>query len=231
MKKEQSASRLEQQLRAARQERSDATADPALQAARTALKRYQTARLAATHADLLAAPDSHDAAVFFLEELYGAHDLSQRDADLDRVVPTMQRLLSDEALHAITDAIALDALSERLDTAMARELGTVFDEAAYRSAYRRVTGLAEREHQLDLVQELGETLSALAGMPLLGKTLAVMRIPARLAGLGDLQKFLERGYGAFSQMAQPKAFVQTVVERERALLAGLYGDQGAAPKP
>ena len=55
--------------------------------------------------------------------------------------------------------------------------------------------------------------------------LKMMRKPAELAGLGELQGFLERGYRAFSAMRGGAGeFVSIVVARERviseALLAG-----------
>lgn len=226
MDKHTLAETLRQQLQAVAAERSAARAAPALQAARVALKRFQSARLALTHADLLAARDSHDAAEFFLEELYGAHDLGQRDTDLARVIPTLQRMLSVEALHAITGAIMLDALSEQLDTAMAQRLGEQFDAAAYAAAYRGVGTRAQRERQLDLVQELGQALCTLVKTPFISLTLSVMRAPARLAGLGELQQFLERGFGTFKQMRAPAAFVATIVARERQVSANIYA--GAA---
>jgi hypothetical protein len=222
MKKQELINALEKQLRAVTQERLSARADPALQEARTALKRYQGARLAATHADLLAAADSHDAAEFFLHELYGSDELGQRDVDLERVVPTMQRALSYQSLRAITEAIMLDALSERLDSAMARELGPAFTDAAYAEAYRRVGMRADRERQLKLIEGLGRTLGELVQVPLLSMTLAAMRVPARLAGLGQLQQFLERGFSTFRQLDDPKAFVATIVQREKALMETLY---------
>ena len=222
MDKQTLADTLRQQLQAVALERRSARAAPALQAARVALKRFQSARLAVTHADLLAARDTHDAAEFFLEELYGAHDLGQRDTDLARVIPTLQRMLTVEALQAITNAIVLDALSEQLDTAMAQRLGASFDAAAYANAYRSVATRAQRERQLALVQELGQSLCTLVKIPLISLTLSVMRTPARLAGLGELQQFLERGFGTFKQMRRPAAFVATIVERERAISAAIY---------
>jgi len=222
MNKEQLALRLEQELRAVQAERSGASRDPALQAARTALKQFQSQRLSETHADLLAAPDTRDAALFFFEELYGAHDLSQRDTDLERIVPTMQRLLPVNALHTITEAIALDALSEQLDSAMARQLDTQVDEASYVAAYRAVGTRAQRERQLELVNALGLSLCDLVRVPLLNTTLKMMRAPARLAGLGDLQQFLERGFNAFKRMKRPQDFVATIVRREGKALDNCY---------
>jgi hypothetical protein len=222
MKKHELIKTLEKQLHAVKLERQAARDQPALLAARTALKRYQADRLAATHADLLAAPDSHDAAVFFLDELYGSHELGQRDLDLERIIPTMQRVLSYESLHTITEAIMLDALSERLDSAMARELGDAFTDADYAAAYRRVGARADRERQLTLIEGLGNSLCKLVRVPLLSMTLSAMRVPARLAGLGQLQQFLERGFGTFRKMKDPDAFVATIVGRERALMDALY---------
>jgi hypothetical protein len=222
MKKQDLILRLEQQLHTVTAER-QAGHDSGLHAARLALKHFQSTRLAHTHADLLAADDTHGAALFFLEELYGTHDLSQRDVDLARIIPTLGRLLNAEALHAITEAIVLDALSERLDSAMAGALGMQFDHAAYCAAYVRCTSRADRERQLELVQELGDALCALVRIPLLSTMLAVMRKPAKLAGLGELQRFLERGFCTFKQMREPRQFVHAIVSRERQVLENIFG--------
>lgn len=222
MKKEILVQKLEQQLKLVAAERQAAKAEPALLAARTALKRYQSGRLGETHADLLANPNTHDAALFFLEELYGAHDLSQRDVDLERIIPTLQKMLSYESLHTITEAIVLDALSERLDSAMARVLGADFTEGMYVAAYRTATTRADRERQLELVQELGNSLVELVKIPLLSVTLTIMRGPAKLAGLGKLHVFLERGFTTFKKMKKPGQFVETIVGRERQVMVNIF---------
>lgn len=225
MQKHDIIRKLEQQLRAVKAERQAGQRDPAMHAARTALKQFQSGRLARTHADLLAARDTHGAALFFLDELYGAHDLSQRDMDLERIIPTLQKVLTVDALHAITEAIVLDALSERLDTAMAARLGQRFTEAEYAAAYASATSLAERERQLMLVQQLGDDLCKLVRIPFLSAMLKVMRKPAQLAGLGDLQRFLEQGFHTFKAMKQPKQFVSTIVGRERQVMVNIFSEK------
>ena len=225
MKKDLLVQKLQEQLTLVAQERQAAKRDPALLAARTALKRYQSGRLAETHADLLANPNTHDAALFFLEELYGDHDLSQRDIDLERIIPTLGKMLSYESLHTITEAIVLDALSEKLDTAMARVLGTDFTEGMYLGAYRTATTREERSAQLDLVQELGDSLCELVKIPLLAMTLTLMSGPARLAGLSDLHRFLDRGFSTFKKMRKPSEFVDTIVGRERRVMDRIYQGQ------
>jgi len=222
MKKDILVQKLARHLTLVAAARQAATSEPFLLAARGALKRYQCGRLAATHADLLAKPDTRDAALFFLEELYGAHDSSQRDVDLERIIPSLQRMLSYESLHTITEAVVLDALSEQLDTAMARVLGTEFTEAMYVAAYRSVTTREDRSRQLDLVQALGDSLCELVSIPLLAVTLSIMRGPARLAGLGKLHQFLDRGFSTFKKMRKPAQFVDTIVGRERQVMDQIY---------
>ena len=199
--------------------------DPALYAARLAVRSFQSQRMASTHADLLKASGTRPAAQFFLADLYGTDDLSQRDASLERVVPAMERMLPAAALQTVADAIALDALSERLDAGMSRRLGDRFTEADYIAAYRKTGTRADRERQIDHVESVGRTLCELVRIPLIGSTLAMMRGPAKLANLAELQSFLERGFKAFKGLRQPGEFVDTVVRRERAIMRRLYAGE------
>ena len=203
-------------------ERLAAGRDPAIRAARSALKRFQSERMARTHADMLASQDTHDAARFFLDDLYGPQDLTRRDADLERIVSAMERLLPLSALRVVAEAIALDALSESLDAAMAQQLGREFSEDDYITAYRVVSAQADRSRQIDQVESVGNSLCDLVCIPLIGGTLKMMRGPARLAKLGALQDFLERGFNAFKAMKNSRAFVAKIVQRERRIMENLY---------
>jgi hypothetical protein len=222
MDKQEIISALRADLAHAAAERLVAKNDPAIGAARTALKRFQSDRMARTHADFLRSPDSHAATTFFLDDLYGPQDLTKRDADLERIVSAMERMLPASALHIIAKAIALDALSESLDAAMAARLGSEFIEEDYIGAYRAVGTRAERARQIDLVELVGNSLCDLIDIPMIAGTMKMMRGPARLAKLGELQNFLERGFSAFKSMNNPRAFVEKVVQRERLILDNLY---------
>lgn len=222
MTKKEVISVLRQELEAVIEARRAAKENPDLQSARLALRQFQARRMASTHADLLADARTHAAATFFLDDLYGTHDLAERDASLQRVVPSMERMLPVAALETVAEAISLDALSERLDTAMARQLGQEFTEADYIDAYRKVTRRADRERQIEYVQSVGMALCELVRVPLIGSTLAMMRGPAKLADLAELQGFLERGFTAFKKMKRPQDFVATVVDRERTIMEQLY---------
>jgi len=225
MMKKKTSTRLRRELDSVIAERRAAESDEATRQSRLALRKYQTQRMARTHADLLAAPETHAAATFFLSELYGTEDPARRDANLERVVPAMERLLPVAALATVADAIALDALSEKLDAAMARELGRAFNDDDYCAAYRKVTARADRERQIEHVESVGMALCELVRVPLIGSTLSMMKGPATLANLAELQGFLERGFKAFKRMKRPQDFVATVVSRERAIMNRLYAGQ------
>ncbi|NEX61823.1 FFLEELY motif protein [Noviherbaspirillum galbum] len=220
--------RLRGDLRNVMVERQRSAADPALQEARHALKRFQVERMTRTHADLLASPATHDAARFFLDDLYGPVDMSQRDANLERIVPTMERLLPPAALETIAEAIALDALSERLDGDMAAALGANFSGEDYLRAYLNVTSHADRVQQIDYIEKLGTALCQLIRVPMIGTLLGMMRRPAKMANLAELHLFLERGWKAFKGMRDPAGFVDTIVQRERRLLEKICAG-GASP--
>lgn len=222
MNKQEVIAALRTDLARVATERLCARRDPTVGAARIALKRFQSARMARTHADLLASRDTRDAARFFLDDLYGPQDLTQRDADLERIVSAMERLLPLSALRTVAEAIALDALSESLDSAMADRLGCDFSEGDYIAAYCAASAAADRARQIDQVELAGNSLCDLVCIPLIGGTLKMMRGPAKLAKLGELQNFLERGFNAFKSMKNPRAFVEKIVLRERRIMENLH---------
>lgn len=220
--KQEAASIIRRELAAVIAARKSAHSDPVLHAARVAVRSFQAQRIADTHADLLRAPGTRDAAQFFLADLYGTHDLSQRDASLARVVPAMEKMLPVAALWTVAEAISLDALSEKLDAAMAVRLGEHFTEADYVATYRETGTRSDRERQIGHVESVGRALCELVRIPLIGSTLSMMRGPAKMANLAELQSFLERGFKAFKGMKKPAAFVDTVIRREREIMKRIY---------
>ena len=199
---------------------------------RALLRAWQAARLARTHEDLLESRRFHDAAEFFLTDLYGPRDLSRHIEEVRRIVPLMTSVLPDSGLATVAHAIELNALSESLDGAMVEALGertADITAGAYAEAYRAIDRAQDRERQIDLIALLGEALDKLTHLRFIGTTLKVMRKPARLAGLGELQAFLERGYSSFGAMRGGAGeFVSIIVAREHAIARALFaGDDEA----
>lgn len=204
-------------------------ADPALGARVAEVKRWQSARLAATHADLLGEARHRAAARFFLDDLYGAKDFSRRDAELERVLPVLVRALPEAALATLADAVELDGISEDLDVELARAIDESgagpLDEVSYALAFQSSATPVQREHQLDLVLDVGRSLDRLVRVPLLGRLLGAMATPARLAGVPSLHDFLARGYAAFHGIGGAGEFLRRIDERERAIMRRIFAGE------
>lgn len=233
------AARLRTHLEAASSLRAASSAKPEARAAMIALRQWQVERLARTYPDLLAHPRYRAPALFFFEELYGPKDVTGRDRDVQRILPTMTKLLPAAALSTIADAMELDALSEQLDGALiaalyreqGREPGTALaaiTEAHYARAYRACANRPERERQIGFVTLIGSELEALTRVPLLSSTISLMGGPARAAGLTGLHGFLATGFSTFKKMGPASEFLGTVAGRETVLMKRLFE---AAPDP
>ncbi len=222
MKRDAGAAIL-QHLTVVTAERSARAADTRWGTRVQALKRYQQRRFEFTYGDLLSHPRYAGAANFFLEELYGPSDFTQRDAQFVRIVPALVRLFPAEVVATVQALAALHALSERFDSAMGRALeGDEVDAERYAAAWQACGDAAGREQQVALMEQVGRSLDALTRNPLLHHSLRLMRAPARAAGLGALQTFLEAGFDTFRGMRGADEFLQLVGSRERALASSLF---------
>jgi len=229
--KNELAQLLRENLDRAKRFRVAANTDPKTAGDRIRLREWQAARLARTHRDLLESERYGHAAEFFLSDLYGPKDFSRRDEELERIVPTLVAFLPAAGVRTAGLAVEVDALSEQLDAAMATELQRVgrigsIDEATYAAAYSACGDQPARERQIDLIRETGEALDRLAQRPLIAFGLHLMRMPAHLAGLGELHDFLERGFNAFRGMSGAEEFLDIITRREQQISRRLFA--GAA---
>ena len=208
--------------------------DHGLTPAMRLLKRWQSERLARTHAELLAKPRYRLAGDYFLSDIYGDKDFSRRDHDLERAYPIIVRTMPTGVLHTVAMAVELNALSWELDTELLRVLQEEFgftdslDEETYASAYRECDNYDRRCHQIELIQILGHDLSKAVRNPFIYAALLLARGPAYLAGFGALHDFIESGFRAFRHMGDPSEFLETITGRERQILDRIYG---AHPQP
>jgi hypothetical protein len=179
---------------------------------------WQCKRLLATHDEMARKPTYRLAMAFFVDELYGPKDFSQRDADLARVIPKLAKVLPNKAMKAIDDALALNALSFDLDMAMAQELqrqaeGKV-NRDTYALAYRTTGRDHDRQRQITIVSHLGQQLADVVHIRGISILIKLARKPAKMAGLLSLHEFLQRGYDAFKGLGDVTQFIEPVVSKE-----------------
>ena len=204
-------------------ERAKRSLDPALATAVRDVKAFQHARFERSYADLARQARYTAAVTFFLEDLYGPGDFSDRDDQFKRIVPALVRLFPDDIVATVRLLAELHALSEQLDTQMARTAqGNRLDAELYGRMWRLVGQVAERDRQIELLLAIGGSLDRFTRNPLLRHSLRLMRVPAQAAGLAALQRFLERGFDTFRAMRGAKEFLATIGQRERELAQRLF---------
>jgi hypothetical protein len=214
--------------------RAESRSVPAIGASVERLKRLQARRFAGSYADLLASAAFGAATRFFLEELYGARDYSERDGQFARIAGAVEKLFPRDVAQTATALARLHVLTESLDHALARALPDAGDDEirAYVRAWKSVGRRDDRERQLQAVLDLGGELARLTRLPGLRMMLRVMRKPAAAAGLTALQRFLEEGFDTFGAVSrQPRGaerFLATVAERERQFIELLFDADAVA---
>jgi hypothetical protein len=195
------------------------------------LRRWQAQRLREGFARFLDDPARRPAAEFFLTDVYGDHDFRRRDADIARVLPAMQKLLPGALLATVADAIELGALTQALDLRMSGCLQRLaprrrtLDLALYARAYRECGLPRLRARQVELIAEVGDGLGQALRMPGVATLLRLSRVPARAAGLAELQGFLERGFDAFAALGDAARFVEEIRREETAFSRRLFAGE------
>ena len=215
--------------------RADAADQPGLGKALVTIKALQARRFAGTYSDLLRSDEYGGAARFFLEDLYGDRDYSQRDAQFSRIAGALQRLFPQQVIATAVALTQLHLLTEELDWKMASQWddhdGVPPSDTAtqYVACWRSIGRYEDRKRQLEMVLTVGKDLDRLTRAPGLRLMLRMMQRPARAAGLGSLQQFLETGFDTFAQMTDKgrsvETFLSTIQTRESTWIKSLsHGD-------
>ncbi|WP_334062954.1 FFLEELY motif protein [Alteromonas genovensis] len=199
------------------------------------LQDWQCQRLLVSHDDLAQQQRYQKAMAFFVEELYGPKDFSQRDADLVRVIPKLAKVLPEKAMNAMNDALSLNALSFDLDMEIAQYLNKHFatqpiNRDSYAQAYRSVGRKNDRESQITIISHLGDQLADVIKVRGIGMLISMSRRPAKMAGLLALHEFLDRGFNAFKAIGDVQSFIQPVLERETRLMEILLSENTTLPE-
>lgn len=191
-----------------------------------AVKRLQAQRFRGTYTDFLSRPQFAPATRFFLEELYGEHDFSERDRQFGRIAGALERMFPAAVSSLAVDLSETHALTEVLDHALAsRWIAQPEDTPVflrYVNSWRQTDAHDDRYRQLTVVQHMGSELQRLTRNPSLRLGLRMMRRPAQLAGLSALQNFLEGGFESFAAMRDPDEFMLAIQTRERHWIDALF---------
>lgn len=190
-------------------------------ASRLAYQRFVDCQLAyflPQYDDLRSRPGYDDAIHFVIADLMGP-GIADRDRELARVVPAMTRLLPAGALQALAVAMELNARVLKINLGIERQLRAVLaaqksvSELDYCVASRRVSSFDECRELVAMTRAAGESLERVIRVPMIGSLLRTMRLPARLAGVADLQAFLEKGFTTVTAVDDVHEFLDAMEQR------------------
>ncbi|MBT8069565.1 MAG: hypothetical protein KJO80_03945 [Gammaproteobacteria bacterium] len=190
------------------------------------LQGWQRKRLERSYDKLISQERYSAAGEFFLAELYGGLHFRERDQEMERVLPVMIRMLRDDMIRVLAEAFELQSLSLDFDMRMTAALIEAgwdeLDTARYGEIYRATGRPAERARQIELIGRLGMELNELVHHRLVLWLIRTLRGPARAAGFGLLQSFLEQGLNAFQRMGDGTVFIETIWNSEREIMQRLF---------
>lgn len=196
------------------------------------LQAWQCQRLLASHERLWKQKRFNPAMQFFIDELYGPKDFTQRDQDIARVVPKMAKLLPEKALISLESAMHLNRLSFELDMDLTKAIGSQsINRETYAQAYRACQNETARAQQISFIEELGQDLADVVKIKGISTLLMLSRKPAKLAGVIALHEFLEAGFNAFKQLGDVQDFIQPIVTHEREIMLALFDENAPNPIP
>jgi hypothetical protein len=197
-----------------------------------ALQTWQTKRLLVTHDDLWQSKRFKPAMQFFVDELYGPKDFSQRDIELARVVPKMAKVLPNKGLVSLEAALRMNCLSLELDIALVKTLANKeINRVNYFDGYRQLGQQSKREEQIELLESLGMDLAQVVKISGISTILLLSRKPAKVAGVKSLHEFLEKGFKSFKKLGNVNDFLEPIISREKTLMQSLFAAKGPTENP
>jgi hypothetical protein len=193
----------------------------------SALKLYQVNRLRSTYSDLLASKEYGKLGEFFFTDIYGPEDYSRRNNAFKKLSYFLKDAMGERIWTGVEKLIELNDLSEALDSRLLDELlsmgvSTNITQGDYEAAYRNCNNYDLRVRQIDFMVTSTAFMHEMSRIRAIGWIIRGVRLAAFFIGVGDVMKFLERGYKAFSSTAKIDKFNETIKEREMAILDHIY---------
>lgn len=212
-------------------------ADPQLGQRLRDVQLWQTARMQHTHAALFAEPRHQLMADYFLHRLYAADDFDQLAHQLRRIINNaskVEKVIPASALHTGDAGVELARLSLELDEQLASDLLAHYPAdrpltaEMMAAAYRRTNQFAQRTHQLELLELLGQKLDQYMRSYVVKTAFRLAKSPAYRYGVDPIYEFIDAGFKAMAPLDSAARFIQTFTGAERAILQALQ-DNTAHP--
>jgi hypothetical protein len=186
------------------------------------LQVWQSNRLMQTHQVMYQVKRFRPAIHFFRDDLYGAQHFRERNQQLMNALPIMCNTLPESMLKVVEMAAELHVISLELDSLLLHFLPVDCELekltlSQWVGAYQRCDNPEQRARQIELIENIGESLNTIVDKPLIGRLLKWAAMPATIAGYGKIHQFVCDGFFAFKALETPNEFLTPVIKTERAL--------------
>ena len=201
--------------------------DPRLYRSYDRFTRWQFDYMLPFFDDLLGPKGYKEAVDFVVSDLAGV-GVSERDQEIERAAPVIVRTLPTHPLETAAAAVELNVGALDINLSIWRgllvdgELPEQITEADYCRICRQASSYEDCMELVNLANELGATLKTLVRIPLIGGLLKSMRKPARAAGFGALQSFLEKGFVTFREISDIDRFLTVSHKRMDEIFDHIY---------
>lgn len=198
--------------------------DPRFHRRLAELRHWQSDRVAAFHAERVAAYDGEALLAFLTRRFYRDADWSELTGRPEKVARAVDRIVDRD--RPLVIAIELQAAAESLDTAMTDALiaeGATLNAYSYVRAIRRVGRREARRQQIRWLEELVDLVADYADNRAAWWAFKLARTPARTLGLGATYDLLADGFAAMRATRHLKAGTHEVIDAQRARLERIIG--------
>lgn len=199
--------------------------DPRFHRCLAELRHWQSDRVAAFHAERVAAYDGDALLAFLTRQFYRDADWSELTGRPEKVARAVDRIVDRD--RPLVIAIELQTAAESLDMAMADALlaeNAALNQYSYVRAIRRVGQREARLQQIGWLEELVDLVVDYADNRAAWWAFKLARTPARTVGLGRTYDLLADGFAAMRATHDLKAGTREVISAQRARLERIIGD-------
>ncbi len=195
------------------------------------VQNWQKQRMKYTHEVFFSVPEHHLMTQYFLNRLYGGSDFNILAKQIDRIIRNagiVEKIIPASAIRTGFAAVGLAVLAIRLDEEIAIDVLNTYgaDEPLtddiMRQTYLKLDQAAERNHQMDLLDELSLSLDKYVRSALVKSAFKMSRGMAYKYKIDPLYEFIQEGFDAMKPLGSAEEFVKIFSSEERHIITKVH---------
>ena len=192
---------------------------------------WQKQRMQKTHAEFFAQPQHELMAAYFLNRLYGAEDFDILSTQIRRLTHNagiVEKVIPASALQTGDAGVELACLAIQLDEDIAKYLlvqhpaDYPLNDEVMRLAYLACGQATARQHQMDLLDILGEKLDLYVRSRMIKMAFKLAKGAAQRYRIEPIYDFIDEGFKAMEPLSSAKSFVSTFTNKERQMIEAVH---------